>query len=48
MQRVLGPKHPLALQSMNNLAQILFSQGRHAEAGAMQQQVTSPMEKVLL
>jgi hypothetical protein len=32
MEKVLGQEHPLTLASMNNLALVLRSQGKHEEA----------------
>ena len=38
-QRVLGPEHPHTLTSMHNVATVMESQGKAAEAEALHRQV---------
>jgi tetratricopeptide (TPR) repeat protein len=44
---VLGQEHPSTLISMNNLAQVLGSQGRYEEAERMHRQALQLIKKVL-
>ena len=46
-EKVLGPEHPLTLTSINNLASVLYGQGKYEEAEAMHQQALEGSEKVL-
>jgi Flp pilus assembly protein TadD len=46
-EKVLGEEHPSTLDSMNNLALVLDSQGKHAEADEMHRQALQLKEKVL-
>jgi tetratricopeptide (TPR) repeat protein len=44
---VLGKEHPDTLASMNNLANVLNSQGKYEEAEEMHRRTLEPREKVL-
>ena len=44
---MLGPEHPSTLTSMNNLAQVLYSQGKYEAAEEMQRRALELKEKVL-
>jgi hypothetical protein len=46
-QTVLSSKHPSTLTTMNNLALVLDSQGKYAEAETMFRQMLAMREKVL-
>jgi tetratricopeptide (TPR) repeat protein len=46
-EKMLGLEHPHTLASMNNLAQVLDSQGKYEEAEAMNRQTLARSEKVL-
>ena len=46
-EKVLGPEHPDTLESINNLASVLNSQGKYEEAEAMHRQTLAGCEKVL-
>jgi hypothetical protein len=46
-EKVPGDKHPNALASMSNLAQVLNSQGKDEAAEAMHKQTLTVCEKVL-
>ena len=47
MKTVLGKKHPSTLRSMNNLAEVLSSQGKYKEAEEMHRQALALRETVL-
>jgi hypothetical protein len=44
--QVLGAEHPSTLRSMNNLALVLDSQGKYAEAEQMRRRALQPREEV--
>jgi hypothetical protein len=43
---VLGDTHPLALDSMNNLAEVYRQQGKYAEAEALLQQIANATAEI--
>jgi tetratricopeptide (TPR) repeat protein len=47
MEKMLGIDHLLTLDSMNNLASVLGSQGKYDEAENMHRQALELMEKML-
>ncbi|OJJ42627.1 hypothetical protein ASPZODRAFT_105081 [Penicilliopsis zonata CBS 506.65] len=46
-EKILGPKHPDTLASINNLGSVLGEQGKYQEAEAMHRQALREKEKVL-
>ena len=46
-RRVLGPKHPDTLVSMNNLACVLLDEGKYAQAEALYSQALEIERRVL-
>ena len=46
-EKVLGREHPSTLDSMNNLAEVLRSQGEYEEAEMMHRRTLELKEKVL-
>ena len=46
-EKMLGMEHPSTLTSMNNLAEVLSSQGRYKKAEEMDQQALALTETVL-
>ncbi|KAL5867143.1 hypothetical protein ACKVWM_007998 [Pyricularia oryzae] len=46
-EKVLGPENPSTLNSMNNLALVLYRQGKYEEAEQMHRKTLALYEKVL-
>ena len=46
-ERVLGPEHPSTLNSMDNLASVLRSQGKYGPAEEMHRRMLELSEKML-
>ena len=46
-EKILGKEHPLTLASMNNLAEVLSSQGNYEEAERIHRQASALKERVL-
>ena len=47
METVLGKEHPSTLRSMNNLAEVLSSQGKYKEVEEMHRQAVALRETAL-
>ena len=45
--QVLGPEHRDTLMSMNNLANLLFMQGRYSEAGQLERETLAIQKRIL-
>ncbi|CUS11379.1 unnamed protein product, partial [Tuber aestivum] len=46
-ERILGPDHPGALSSVNNLANVLRDQGKYVESEAMNRRALEGQERIL-